>query len=115
MKTFSIRTMLILVFVCGFACWFFFVPMHVSVFCPQSEEKPPKPGEQMHLFAMASIVLQYDNAGRPAHSDIHATFVKYEDDTPFATIAISRSQYFSFDGEEWMAFPKIAYEKKYKQ
>ena len=51
MKTFSIRTLLILVLVCGFACWFFFVPVRVEVkiwvhIAPRAE-----PGDNVRLIA----------------------------------------------------------------
>lgn len=81
--------------VCGFAFWFFFVPVHISVSCPHMEGEPSR--------CMGDLSLLKPGKKCPAASGIKVTIINH-DDCGNATIAISRWQYLLFHAKDYWTF-----------
>lgn len=101
MKTYTIRTLLTVMFVFGLICWFFFVPVQVEV--PASvpgwamDGAIPVRGDRIK-------VIQFYGSESPGlwFKTQRATFIRMNDDDSMVTIAMSRWDYCWFgDSDHW--------------
>lgn len=114
MKTFSIRTLLILISVCGCVYWYLFVPVCVPAIVTQ--EDTISLGDRVELFRLFNPDVKIPRVawhrlggsddfrlGNP--SGFHGMVLELPA-KQHASVAVSRWQYLSFQGDEiWIAYP----------